>query len=545
MKKLKNLKKTKKMKKTEEIIHETYSLCPVCIDRIKAEIIKDGNDLKIRKKCRIHGVFEDKYFEYDLYKKYMKYIYDPPSMQANLDDEGENCPLDCGLCKRHKSHTALANITLTNRCILQCHYCFFYTDDFWKKNIYEPSLEKIKEMLQLLASQKPIRCNAVQYTGGEPLLREDIVEIVNLTKEMGFEQIQMNTTGIPLIQREGLVEKLRNVTTYYLSFDGVSPQKNPKNHYEIPYIFKELRKINENVVLVPTVINGINEDEVGNIINFALNNSDIVKSVNFQPVALVGRLSKKEIRSYRITIPDLLNKIEKQTNGIIKREDFYPVPCTGSISRFADAVLGNPTYHLSTHPICGVGTYVFLDGEEVVPITRFFDVEGFFEFLDTLSSEIENAGILNGLARKAALLKLLINIRKFVDKERAPVDIDKLLVNIFVKGDYYSVGEIHMKSLMIGAMHFQDLYNYDIERVERCCIHYVTDDKTIIPFCAYNVLPEIYRDKVLRKYSKPMKEAVPYYIRNIEKLTSSKVYRDAYNLKDYFGEKIKVEADEL
>jgi uncharacterized radical SAM superfamily Fe-S cluster-containing enzyme len=528
-------------KRGEKVIHQTYSLCPVCMDRLRADIVRDKDGmLWIVKECKEHGVFRDKYFELNLYKRYMKYLYDPPSIETNFDNDGENCPLDCGLCRRHKSHTALANIVLTNRCMLQCHYCFFYADDFWKSHVYEPSIKEIRRMLEILASQKPIRCNAVQYTGGEPLLRDDIVDIINLTKKMGFEQIQLNTTGIPLINRKGLAERLKAVTTYYMSFDGVSPEKNPKNHYEIPYIFRELRKVRENVVLVPTIINGINDDEAGNILNFALNNLDIVRAVNFQPVSLVGRLTNKELRSYRITIPELLDRIEKQTDGAIRKEDFYPVPCIGSISRFVDAILGKPSYHLSAHPVCGAGTYIFLNGDEVIPITRFFDVEGFFEYLDSLSQEVEQAGVLKGFARKAVILKLLLGINKFLDKEKAPIKLDRFLINMFLRKDYESVGEFHMKSLMIGMMHFQDLYNYDTERVERCCIHYVMDDGKVVPFCAYNVIPEIYRDKVLKKYSKTVKSAMPYYVRDVSKLVSSDVYRSTYSLKNYFGEEIKV-----
>ncbi|MFH8120098.1 MAG: radical SAM protein [Candidatus Aenigmatarchaeota archaeon] len=530
-------------------VHETYSLCPVCLSKLKAKIFKDENGiLWMKKECKRHGKFVDKYFESELYEKFMKYIYDGPKINSNINDEGENCPLDCGLCKRHKSHTALANIVLTNRCMLQCNYCFFYTDDFWKKNVYEPSIEKIREMLSILASQRPIRCNAVQFTGGEPLLRDDMVEIVKLTKEMGFEQIQLNTTGIPLIQNRS-VEDLIDVTTYYLSFDGISPEKNPKNHYEIPYIFNEMRKVNANVVLVPTVINGINDDEVGDIINFAIKHRDIVKSVNFQPVSLVGRLTRKKVNEYRITIPDLIKRIEEQTNGIISKDDFYPVPCIGSISRFVDSILGYPSYHFSTHPICGAGTYLFVEDEEVIPITRFFDVKGFFEYLDTLSKEIEETKLLKGLKRKEAILKVILGISKFLDKEKAPksIKLDKLLRDIFLKKDYLAVGEFHMKSLMIGMMHFQDLYNYDIERVERCCIHYVDDEGRVIPFCAYNVIPEIYRDKVMRKYSVKAKEIQPYYVRDVKKLSSSNIYKECYSIKNYFksGEKIEIEIEEV
>ena len=537
-----------------KLIHKTKSLCPECKALIDARIYDKEGELFIVKNCPEHGRFVDKYFDKKTYSKFIRYAYDGPGMiTLNVENAGESCPMDCGLCARHKSHTALANIVLTNRCHLHCFYCFFYARE--NDPIYEPSLKQIKEMLKVLREQQPVPCNAVQYTGGEPLLRDDILDIIKLTKEMGFEHIQLNTTGMQLVGNEALADQLAaaGVTAFYMSFDGISPQTNPKNHYEIPYILKALRRSKENVVLVPTVINNFNDHEVGDIINFGFNNLDIVRSINFQPVSLVGRMPKSEREKQRITIPELLDKIEKQTNGMIKKEDFYPIPCVGSISEFIEQLTGYVQYHFSTHPVCGAGTYIFLEGDEIVPVTRFVDVEGFFEYLKDAAEEIKKSRhLIKEIKKKEVILKFVLNFNKFIDKEKAPktVDINSLIKDALISHNYEGVGKFHSNSLFIGTMHFQDLYNYDVERVERCCIHYIMPDHRVVPFCAFNVIPEIYRDKVQREYSTPFKEWIKknkvkleewQYKRDVEKLVSGGEYKKTYSLIDYFngGEKIK------
>ena len=132
--------------------------------------------------------------------------------------------------------------------------------------------------------------------------------------------------------------------------------------------------------------------------------------------------------------------------------------------------------------------------------------------------------------------KLLYNISKFIDKKKKPKgpDVDKIIFNALIKHEYNAVGQFHMKSLFIGMMHFMDLYNYDIERVKRCCIHYSMSDKRVIPFCAFNVIPEWYRDKTQaaqglsfeeweKKTGRSLKDDL--YKRDVGKLKQSEAYK--------------------
>ena len=483
--------------------YKTLSLCPECLKKLNAEVYEENGKVMIRKICPEHGEFTEVYWgDVELFKKASRFSYDGKGLE-NPQIEDVDCPFTCGLCNIHKSHTALLNIVLTNRCDLACWYCFFYAKR--AGYIYEPSIEEIRKMVRAAKNEKPVGCNAVQLTGGEPTLRDDLIDIIKAIREEGIDHVQLNTNGIKLALEEGFATEVREagVNTVYLSFDGVDETTNPKNIKEIPKILENCRRAELGIVLVPTIIKGVNDHQLGDIIRFAAENIDIVRGVNIQPVSLVGSMPKREREKVRITIPDVIKRIEEQTNGELCRDDFYPVPSVIPISYFVEALTGKPQYELSTHFACGMATYAFKDNGKLIPITRFLDVEGLFEFLIDKSEEIRKSRI-----KTIRALKGIVDLRRFVDFSKAPkgFDISKILFEVLVRHNYSTLGEFHAKSLFIGMMHFQDLYNYDISRVKRCTIHYGSPDGRIIPFCAFNVIPEMYRDKIHAEYGIPIKE---------------------------------------
>jgi hypothetical protein len=519
---------------------KTGSICPECLKIIPATIYEGDGKVWMRKRCKEHGEFKDLYYgSYEFYKRAERYAYDGKGIETpNVTKENPVCPTDCGLCKLHMSHSALANIVLTNRCDLTCWYCFFYAGRVGY--IYEPTIEHIDEMTKILRAERPIPCNAVQLTGGEPCLRDDLVEIIKLVKSHGIDHIQLNTNGIRLAWEPEFVRDVRQagVNTLYLSFDGVSEKTNPKNHWEVPQTIENCRRAGLGVVLVPTVINSVNDCEVGDILKYGFENIDIIRGVNFQPVSLVGRMPKEERERYRITIPDVIQRIEEQTNGEIRMEDFFPVPTAIVISEFIESLTKQPMYDLSSHFVCGAATYVFKENGKFVPLTRFIDVEGFLEYLREKAQELKS-----GKSKLMVGMKLMLSIRKFIDREKKPkdLDVDKILYHAFIKHDYDAIGKFHMEAMFIGMMHFMDLYNYDIERVKRCCIHYAMTDQRIIPFCAFNVIPEWYRDKTQEAQGIPFGEweaktgrklKDELYRRDVEKLKASSAYKK-------FAEQIK------
>ncbi|MCX8202085.1 MAG: radical SAM protein, partial [Candidatus Caldarchaeum sp.] len=301
--------------------------------------------------------------------------------------------------------------------------------------------------------------------------------------------IQLNTNGIRLANDFEYFRRVKEagVSNLYMSFDGVTARTNPKNHWEVPKTLENARKLGVGVVLVPTVIKSVNDHELGDIIRFGFQNIDVVRAVNFQPVSLTGRMPKKEREKYRITIPDCIIRIEEQTNGEIPRTAWFPVPACTPLTNFIEALTRKAQYELSIHFACGAGTYVFKDGDKLVPITEFVDVEGLIKYLQDKTEEIEA-----GKHRFYVALKVLANIGKYINTAKQPtgMNLKHMLYNIIVKHDYHSVGDWHRRSLFLGMMHFQDKYNHDEERLRRCDIHYLTPDMRIIPFCAFNVIPE-------------------------------------------------------
>jgi uncharacterized radical SAM superfamily Fe-S cluster-containing enzyme len=523
------------------VIDKTKTVCPECKLIIDGILYKDGDNVMIRKYCPEDGWTIEKYWEdYDMYMRMRNYNYYGRGFDnPDVINKGENCPFDCAMCLRHKSHSGLVNVVVTNRCHLSCWYCFFYAKE--GEPVYEPSKQELNKMFIKLRNQKPIPANALQITGGEPTMREDLPEIVTMAKEAGFDQIQLNTTGINLGLHPEMMVKLRyaGVSTLYMSFDGVSKRANPKNHWEVPATLAAARKANLSIVLVPTVIRTINDHELGSIINFALNNVDIVRAVNFQPVSLVGRMPARLREKQRITIPGAIKLIEKQTNGVITKEDWFSVPYVGGINRFIEALTGEYKYDLSIHFACGAGTYLFLDKDnKILPITRFLDAAGLMEHLQNVVNEMQGK---SKLERRLMAIKALLDINKFIDKEKQPKSINfaKLLTAVLMKHDFSSVGMFQMKSLFLGMMHFQDEYTYDIKRVEKCDIHYSMPDGRVLPFCTFNVFPEVYRDKIQRQYAIPSKEweathpnwnyAADKYRRDIKALEATPEYQKTYN----------------
>jgi len=504
--------------KNAHVLRITGSICPECVTetslekaKIDAVIYEEDGKVYIIKECSKHGIIKDLYWgDYELYKRAKKFA-DPgikiftPQIKKPIGKI--SCPDDCGLCLKHKSHTNLGNIVLTNRCDSNCWYCFFYAKK--GESIYEPSLNQIRKMLRRMKNQKPVGTNAVQFTGGEPSLRGDIIEITKIAREEGYDHVQFNTNGIRFSKNLNLVKNLKKAgaNVVYMSFDGVTPETNPKNYWEIPDALDNCRKAGLYVVLVPTLINGINDHELGDMIRFAAGNIDIIRSLNIQPVSLVGMMPRKKRDEQRITIPDVCKKIEEQTDGQITKDDFFTIPTASLITNLIEAVTGKPQYRLSAHFACGVATYVFKEGNKLVPITNFIDIQGMLEFLKEQTENIQKSRV-KKFGKAVSGVKLLLNLNKFIDENKKPkeLDIGEIITSAITGGNYDSLSEFHKKSLFIGMMHFMDLYNYDIDRVQNCCVHYAVPDGRIIPFCAFNVIPQVFRDKTQKKFSVSTKE---------------------------------------
>jgi uncharacterized radical SAM superfamily Fe-S cluster-containing enzyme len=483
------------------LIKKTRSLCPTCHLAIDAEVVEAEGKIWLDSSCPEHGTFHNLYWsDPSLYHRFEQYdavgagIANPQNIAPP-----EMCPSSCGLCSNHHSQTLLANIDLTNRCNLDCDFCFANARACGF--VYEPDFDDIVRMMQILRDQKPVPVPAVQFSGGEPTMREDLADIIKKAKEMGFPQVQIASNGVRIAQEPGYAQKLREagLSTVYLHFDGITPETNPllKIHEKA---IENLKSARQGVVLVPTIIHGKNDHELGDIIRFAVKNISVIRGVNFQPIAFTGAATDEDIRKSRITIPDILAGIEKQMPGVLKKDDFYPVPCVLPFSDLIETYTGKPQVKFTAHQHCGAATYVFVQNDgSVVPVNRMVDVDKFFESIEQMSERIKKGGKIN---KYTALLEGVKNMHESVRKgeQGNTTEFWKIIGKTLIGQNFDALREFHWNALFIGTMHFMDRYNYDLERVQRCCIHYATPEGKLIPFCTYNSGP-VYRETVWKKYS--------------------------------------------
>jgi uncharacterized radical SAM superfamily Fe-S cluster-containing enzyme len=285
-----------------------------------------------------------------------------------------------------------------------------------------------------------------------------------------------------------------HVSSFYLQFDGVTnePYEVTRGLGLLPSKMKAIQNLKANghdsTVLVVTLVRGVNDNQLGKIIDFAAANHDTVRCVNVQPVSITGRIDRAKLADYRITIPDFMRLVEEQTNGQVKRSDFFPVPTVVPFARAVGALQGKRFPEFTMHEHCGMATFVFVENGEVIPITRYANIDRFMSSMNEVA-ELALAG-----KRVRATVRMMESMKYLKLKVLGP-----LITGVVKEGSYEALGRLMRRIIMIGGMHFMDGYNFDLERVERCGIHYAIPDGRIIPFCTMNTL---HREKIERQFAK-------------------------------------------
>ncbi|MBU7019034.1 MAG: radical SAM protein [Theionarchaea archaeon] len=481
-------------------MRKTRSLCPVCLEVIEADLKEEDGKVVMEKTCPEHGFFKDIYWgDVDFYRKAQEFAHDGKGILNPMTVRKKGCPYDCGICDEHKTTTILANIDLTNRCNMHCPICFADTSSEY---LYEPSYEEVVDMLCNLRSEEPVPCKAVQFSGGEPTIRKDLPEILSKARELGFMQVQIATNGLKMAESPEYCRLLRDagLNTAYLQFDGVTPDVYEKTRGFNAWPIKEdvIKNCEEaeatSICLVPTLVKGVNDHQIGDIIRYAFEHRKTVRAVNFQPVSFAGRMAYEDLVEMRITIPDFVKLVEEQTDGQITAEDFYVVPSVVPVSYLVEALTGKPQIEFTCHFTCGVATYVFKDGDKLIPITRFINVKKMMQFLEEISRKP-----IKWWKKPFVAWKLYRQLSKCIDEKKKPkyLNIRRMLFDILLGRKY--LDEFSYEAVLIGCMHFQDGYNFDLDRVQRCAIHYALPDGRIIPFCPFNT---VHRKEFEREYAR-------------------------------------------
>lgn len=456
------------------------TICPICLKKIDGIKYQKDNNIYLKKECPEHGIFNIL-----IYDDVNHYIQMESSFNVNrkkpkkfVTDFKYGCPYDCGLCSNHTQDTCLAIIEVTNKCNLMCKYCFSNANV--NNNNNEPSLKEIELMFDtVLKCQNPPTC--IQISGGEPTLREDLPDIIKLARSMGIDHIELNTNGIRIASDINYFKKIveAGIDAIYMSFDSISDSVYLKRCntklFEIKNKVIDLcRQFNIGVVLVPLVAKDYNLHCVGEIINFAKENVPVVRGVHFQPIFTSGRSDSTDNKY--VTIFELIKEIECQTNGELKIENFTP--------------------SLMPNPHCGATCLSLVDKNKLVPLTNIFNFVNSNKIETDVASRTKKS-VINRWKNKTEedLKQNSLDIPVINSCCNTNIKINPTKMN---QGWIDFVKQNETSSLTISIMAFQDSSMYEIGRTKNCCIHVVTTDGKMIPFCNYNLSSSNQKDYLYR-----------------------------------------------
>jgi len=481
---------------------ETRSLCPDCLRTIYAELFEDNGRVMMRKSCPVHGTFIDVIFS-DV-KVYLRmeqwYFGDGVGFANPAVGMGKECPDRCGICGMHSTHTSLANVDLTSRCNLSCAVCFADAN----RNSFEPSFEQVVKMLRRLRAQRPAPAFAVQFTGGEPTLHPRFLEIVAEARKMGFSHIQAATNGIRFADPE-FARRARDAGLQYLylqmdgTTDDVFVNIRGKSLLDTKlHVIESARKAGLRIIFVPTIVKGVNDHQIGDLCRLAFEHLDVLSGISYQPMTFTGRYPEAEREKLRFTLSDLSREFSCQTGFTRPLEDWFPLNSAVPLVRYAGAVTGSVPVNHTCHPHCGLMTLLFVDRyRKAVPITRFLDLQVLLREVNRLSGSAAKSKV-KGLSK----IRALQAFHRFFREEEAPEGLTFLrflkTLDGFADKKYSWNGKYEgytYKTFYVLGMHFMDAYNYDLERVSRCGVHYSAPDGRIYPFCTYSSGP-VHRNRV-------------------------------------------------
>ena len=419
---------------------KTRSVCPVCLKNIPAVLhTEDSGRILLRKTCPEHGPFQ-----VPVWQGLMDFDRWTQGSKPLSPGRGLFCPENCGICPEHEIGTCCALLEVTKRCNLHCTYCF--ADGGSAEE--DPPLEEMKEAVRDIVSQ----CGSplLQLSGGEPTLRDDLPELIRFAKEAGCSYVQLNTNGIRLAEDPAFAKALAEagLDIVFLQFDGTRDDIY-QNLRGRPLLQKKLEAIricsglHLGVTLVPTVVKGVNDDNLGELISLACSLAPGVRGIHFQPVSFFGRIPCSPVEEDRYTLDRLMVDISDQAG--IPIESFMPSRCD--------------------HPLCGFHANFLINSDgSLKPV-----------------SSITHSASSRGCEK---------DNREYVARHwcRPPEEpppaggfSDEMDFDTFLY-------RLRHQSLTLSAMAFQDAMNLNIERLHRCSLH-VYDNGQIKPFCAKYLTP--------------------------------------------------------
>ena len=431
------------------------SICPECGRPVPASYMRYDGGAYLIKICPVHG--ESCVLSSEDSKEFDRWIRSssvtvPPSVRITegaKSGKGTECPLHCGPCENHLMTACCILLNVTDRCNQHCNYCFAGAENN-ENTPPDPSLAEIERWLDRLIELGEERKFNIQLSGGEPTVREDLPEIISMCKGKGFEYVQLNTNGRRLAADPAYAKTLKTagLTTVFLQFDGVSDEVYLALRGESLFLLKKIAIQNCGeaglpVTLVPTVLKNTNLTQTGAIIDFMLDNTKVVKGVHFQPASFFGRRPDDQQKE-RVTMFAVMDEIEKQTGGRIKKADLAPISTGHPLCCFCAAYMKERNGDL--RPLSSGGSCCeSRDPLEIIRRDRDFVLNKWEVACCDSEPETEN----NVLSLDDALAMFKNNI------------------------------------FTISGMAFMDETNLDTERLKRCRVQVFSRDERLVPFCAY------------------------------------------------------------
>jgi len=439
----------------------TLSLCTTCLQRVDAKIVFENGNVFMLKNCPQHG-FEKVLIATDIdYYKNIRNYNKPSETPLKFNTKTHyGCPYDCGLCQDHEQHSCLTVIEITDRCNLSCPTCYAMSSPHYGRH---RTIEEVEKMLDIIVANEG-EPDVVQISGGEPTIHPDFFSILDIAKRKPIKHLMVNTNGIRIANDFEFAKQLASYAPdfeIYLQFDSFKPdallQLRGKDLTAVRMkALEHLNALNLSTTLVVTLQKGLNDDEIGKIIEFALQQK-CVRGVTFQPTQIAGRLQNFNPETDRLTLTEVRQQILEQTN-IFNKNDLIPVPCNPDALAMAYALK--------------------LNGQ-VFPMTRYIDPAFLLDkSRNTIVYEQDNI-----------LHEQLLNIFSTgISVDKVTENFNQLLCclpNIAAPGLSYD------NLFRIIIMRFIDAYDFDVRAIKKSCVHIVHKNGNIIPFETMNLF---YRD---------------------------------------------------
>lgn len=460
---------------TDELLHTTTSLCRTCKEGVAASVVAVGDEVWMRKSCAEHGAQEVRistsrsWYEQT---RATKQRFAPPRVFKKEVEDG--CPFDCGPCTAHTQKVRLPVVTITSACNLDCPICYVHNKN---DDAYHMPLEDFAAILEHLRTDHGGELDIINLTGGEPTLHPRLFEMLDLAKAAGIHRVTVCSNGIKLAKDEGFVKRLGEYgARIALSFDTFDPHTD-KLMQGAQMLSTKLaclqmcEKYGVDVTLIPVMTRGVNEHEIGKILEFALA-SPAVRHVEVHTMTFTGQSGVTFQRSGRISMFEVLEEIATRTAGLLGPSDYVSSPCA--------------------HPLCYQIAYLLVDpaGGAPIPFTRFMPAQ---EIYDALSERL----YLEPSPRLEESLKEAID-RLWAAEDDATGETTRTLRLLRALVD--TMGLPHEQAIRAGEKLIKAIYvhshmdeeTFDVERTIDCCDSNCYADGSTIPVCNYNVL---YREK--------------------------------------------------